>query len=127
MRQTPTLFFFLAVSALIATAPASAGDAAKGEEVFVKCVRCHSLDAAGSQEEGPNLHGLFGRKAGTVETYAGYSEALKTSGVVWDEETLDAYLTKPKAFIPGTNMRFRTLSKEEDRQNLIEYLRQATQ
>lgn len=127
MRQTSPSILVLALGLLIAASPAWAGDAEKGKQVFVKCERCHSLDADGPQEDGPHLHGVFGRKAGTVETYSGYSEAMKASDVVWTEETLDAYIKKPKAFIKGTNMRFRTLRKEEDRQDLIAYLREATQ
>jgi len=126
MKLIPILTFSLFMSLAIATAPARAGDAKNGEQVFVKCQRCHSLDANGPQEEGPTLNGIFGRKAGTVESYTGYSEALKSSGVVWTEETLDEYLKKPKAFIKGTTMRFRKLSKEQDRQDLIAYLREAT-
>ena len=126
MRQIPILTFSLFMSILIVTAPASAGDAKSGEQVFVKCQRCHSLDANGPQEEGPTLKGIFGRKAGTVESYVGYSEALKSSGVIWTEETLDEYLKNPKAFIKGTTMRFRKLGKEQDRQDLIAYLREAT-
>jgi cytochrome c len=126
MRQIPILTFSLFMSILSVTTPASAEDAKNGEQVFVKCQRCHSLDANGPQEEGPTLNGIFGRKAGTVESYAGYSEALKSSGVIWTEETLDEYLKNPKAFIKGTNMRFRKLGKEQDRQDLIAYLREAT-
>jgi cytochrome c len=117
--------FILCGTALLIS-PASAGDVALGEELYVKCVRCHSLDPAGSQEEGPHLHQVFGRTAGSLETYPGYSDAMKASGVIWDEASLDEYLTKPKDFIPGTNMRFRQMKKEEDRANLIAYLREAT-
>lgn len=130
MSQASILAFSMLVGgALIAmpAAAAAAGDAARGQELYVKCERCHVLDPEGSQEEGPHLHGIFGRKAGTVETYPGYSEAMKESEVVWTEETIDEYLKKPKAFIEGTNMRFRTMRKEQDRQDLIAYLLEATQ
>lgn len=114
------------ITALAVSSPAASQDATRGEQVFVKCQRCHSLDADGPQDEGPHLHGLFGRKAGAVESYTDYSEALKTSEIVWTEETLDEYLEKPKAFVEGTTMRFRGMRKEEDRQDLIVYLREAT-
>jgi len=127
MKQTRAPFLLLSMGILIVGSPAWAGDAEKGKQVFVKCERCHSLDPNGPQEDGPHLHGIFGRKAGSVETYTGYSEAMKASEVVWTEETMDEYITNPKAFIEGTNMRFRTLRKEQDRQDLIEYLREATQ
>lgn len=127
MTPTQIRVFLLTLSIALAAAPASAGDPEKGRQVFVKCERCHSLDPNGSQEDGPHLYGIFGRKAGSLESYTGYSEAMKASDVVWDEETLDAYIEKPKAFIKGTNMRFRTLGKEEDRQDLIAYLKANTQ
>jgi cytochrome c len=127
MTQIRTRILLLSMGILIAAGPAWAGDAEKGRQVFVKCERCHSLDPNGSQVDGPHLHGIFGRKAGTVESFTGYSEAMKASGVVWTEETLDAYIKNPKVFIEGTNMRCRTLSKEEDRPDLIAYLRANTQ
>jgi cytochrome c len=126
MFQTPSVALLLGVSLAIAASPAWSGDAARGEHIFVKCQRCHSLDPNDAQENGPNLHGLFGRKAGTVENYKGYSEALKSSGLVWNEQTLDELLQNPKEFIKGTNMRLRPIKKEEDRQDLIIYLRDAT-
>ena len=127
MTQTWMISCLTAVAISIIASPLLAGDAKRGEEVFVKCQRCHSLDPNGSQEDGPHLDKIFGRKAGSIENYEGYSEAMKASGVVWTEETLDAYLVKPKAFIPGTTMRFRKLRKEQDRVDLITYLKEATQ
>jgi len=127
MRQIRTTILVVSLGILVAASPASAGDPESGRQVFVKCERCHSLDPDGSQEDGPHLHGIFGRKAGSLESYTGYSEAMKASDVVWTEETLDAFIKKPKAFIEGTNMRFRTLRKEQDRQDLIAFLRENTQ
>jgi cytochrome c len=127
MKQIPTRILLLSLGILIAASPARAGDPEKGRQVFVKCERCHSLDPSGPQEDGPHLHNIFGRKAGSVESYTGYSEAMKASGVVWTEETLDLYIAKPKAFMEGTNMRFRSMRKEQDRQDLIAFLRENTQ
>ena len=101
------------------------GDAAAGEKVFRKCKACHSLEA-GENKIGPSLHGVFGRTAGTVEGFK-YSDAMKESGIVWDESTLDAYLENPKKNVPGTRMAFPGLRKEEDRANVIAYLMEATQ
>lgn len=101
------------------------GDAAAGEKVFRKCKACHTLEA-GKNKVGPSLHGLFGRKAGSVEGFK-YSDAMKESGITWDAETLNQYLTKPKDMVPGTRMAFPGLKKEEDRANLIAYLQEATQ
>lgn len=126
MIQRESLCILAAVLVAATANPVLAGDTKHGEEVFVKCQRCHSLDPNAPQEDGPHLHGLFGRKAGSLETYKGYSEAMKASGVVWNEESLDTYLVKPKDFVPGTNMRFRALRKQEDRDDLITYLKEAT-
>jgi cytochrome c len=101
------------------------GDAAKGEKIYKKCKACHSLEA-GKKKVGPSLAGLFGRTAGTVEGFK-YSAAMKDSGIVWDEETLDGFLTKPKDVVPKTRMAFPGLKKEQDRMDLIAYLKEATQ
>ena len=102
---------------------AEAADAAKGKKVFNKCKICHSLKK-GKKKIGPSLYGVIGRKAGTVKGFR-YSKAMKKSGVVWDDKSLDAYLTKPKKFIPGNKMVFAGIKKKKDRENLIAYLKQA--
>ena len=101
------------------------GDPAKGEKVFKKCKACHALEA-GKKKIGPSLAGMFGRTAGTVEGFK-YSSAMKDSGVVWDEQTVDEFLAKPKTFIPKTKMSFPGLKKEQDRADIIAYLKEATQ
>lgn len=116
------LLVFLALSSGAAQAQ---GDPAKGEKIFARCKICHSLEE-GTNKIGPSLHGVFGRKAGTLEGY-NYSDALKNADVVWSEETLDPWVKNPREFIPGTKMIFAGLPKEQDRQDLIAYLKQATQ
>ena len=101
------------------------GDAARGEKIYKKCKACHSLEA-GKKKVGPSLAGLFGRTAGTVEGFK-YSTAMKDSGIVWDEETLDGFLTKPKDVVPKTRMAFPGFKKEQDRMDVIAYLKEATQ
>ena len=104
----------------------SHGDADKGAKVYKKCKACHTLDEGGKNKVGPNLFGIFGRTAGTLEGYK-FSKAFKASDVVWDEATLDEFLTKPKKFIPKTKMGFRGLKKESQRADLIAYPMKMTQ
>ena len=118
-------FFVLSVSLLAAPASAlAAGDAKQGQRVFNKCKACHAL-VEGQRRIGPTLYGMFGRKAGTLEGFS-FSSAMKDSGVVWDEKTLDDYLAKPREFMPGTRMAFPGLPKKEERDDLIAYLKEAT-
>ena len=102
---------------------AMAGDAALGEKVFKKCKACHVVDKE-KHKTGPHLVNIMGRTAGTAEGYKKYSKAMKNSGIVWDEETLNGYLEKPKKYLKGTRMAFAGLKKEKDRANVIAYLKQ---
>lgn len=105
---------------LAAAADAAAADAAHGQELYEsRCGACHSLDA---NRVGPAHRGVFGRKAGSVPNF-NYSSAVKNSTVVWNERTLDAWLTNPQALIAGQRMNFR-VSTVEDRADIIAYLRQ---
>ncbi|WND02433.1 cytochrome c family protein [Temperatibacter marinus] len=101
------------------------GDAKRGKSVFNRCRACHSLTAAPRHRVGPNLNELFGSTAGTKEGFK-YSPALKKAGFVWTEGKLNAWLEKPKKFLPGNRMAFMGLRKEKDRLNLLAYLREAT-
>lgn len=110
-----------AVSLAIFTINACAEE--PGEAVFKKnCAVCHTLEA-GKNKIGPSLAGVVGRKAGSIPGFA-YSEANKNSGDTWDEQTLDAYLTDPRKFMPGTKMVFAGLKNPDDRKALIEYLKE---
>jgi cytochrome c len=108
------------VLAIAAAAPAVAGDAVHGRELYEsRCGACHSLDA---NRVGPAHRGVYGRTAGTAPNFS-YSPAVKKSGVVWQEKTLDAWLTNPQALIPGQRMNFR-VATAEDRADIIAYLRE---
>jgi cytochrome c len=98
------------------------GDPANGAKVFRQCQACHVLEP-GQNRVGPTLHGIFGRTAGTVEGFK-YSEANKSSGKVWSAETMFTYLENPRASIPGTIMAFAGLKKEQDRLDVIAYIKQ---
>lgn len=100
------------------------GDAARGKIVFNQCRACHSLNA-GQNGIGPSLHGLFGRKAGTVPDFP-YSPFMKRSGIVWDEAALKSYLPDPQAKVPGTKMTFIGLGDPQQVEDVIAYLKQAT-
>jgi cytochrome c len=103
---------------------AQAASAAAGQAVFNRCKICHTIEAGGRNIVGPNLHGIFGRKAGSVENFA-YSPAVKESGVVWDDDTLTKYLRDPKEFIPGDRMAFPGIKNEGQLADLLAYLHEA--
>ena len=106
-----------------ATSLVWAGDAAKGEKVFKKCMACHTA-AGKTNKVGPYLQGVINRPVATAEGYA-YSDGMKefaAGGKVWDDAALDVYLTNPKASVPKTKMAFPGLKKPEDRADLIAYL-----
>jgi cytochrome c len=99
------------------------GDLVQGQAIFQRQrAACHSLQA-GVHRFGPSLAGLFGRVAGSVEGFHGYSAALKSAGVVWDAQTLDRWLKAPRRFIPETRMAFPGLTDSLSRRDLIAYLR----
>ena len=116
------LFMITAALGVLAAAPTMAGDIKAGEKVFKKCNACHVVDKE-KNKTGPHLVNIMGRTAGSLESYKKYSKALKESGIVWNEETLDGYLENPKKYIKGTKMAFGGLEKEKDRENVIAYLK----
>ncbi|MDB5714041.1 MAG: cytochrome c family protein [Sphingomonadales bacterium] len=106
------------IATLLATA-----DPAKGEEVFKKCAACHTVASGAANGIGPNLWATVGEGIAQGKGGFAFSDALKTkSGGKWDFEALNAWLTSPRAFAPGTKMTFAGLSKPEDRANVIVYL-----
>jgi cytochrome c len=112
---------WILAAAMITAVPvaAVAADADAGKAVFNKCKACHQVD---KNAVGPHLGGVVGRKAASVEGY-NYSDALKKSGITWDEAALDKWLQGPSKDVPGTKMIFAGITDEGDRANLIEYLK----
>ena len=106
-----------------AQAAGTAGDPVKGKTVFARCAACHDLNT-GAVRMGPSLKGIIGRKAGSVANF-GYSAGMKGKGVVWKEDTLDAFLTSPMKYVPGTRMAFPGIANAKDRADVIAYLKQA--
>jgi cytochrome c len=104
---------------LSAQAAVAAGDATHGEALYEGCQDCHSLD---KNDVGPRHRGVFGRKAGSLPDYD-YSEGLKNSGIVWNEATLDKWLTDPQAFVPDAKM-FYHLEDAKDRADVIAFLKE---
>jgi cytochrome c len=112
----------------LGSAGAQEGDAKEGAEVFKKCRACHDIGPDAKNKVGPVLNDIVGRKAGTIEGFA-YSEANKTAGgkgLTWTEDVLLKYLENPLAFMPGTKMAFAGLKDEQDRKDLIAFLKQHT-
>ena len=91
-----------------------------------KCQICHALDTAGGNRVGPNLHGIFGRKAGTVAGFNS-SDAIKNSGIVWDDDTLTKFLHDPKEAVPGNRMSFPGIADDAVLRDLVQALKLATQ
>ena len=106
------------ISGLLASADIAAG--AKG---FKKCASCHSINSGGANKIGPALWNIVDKQRASADGYS-YSKALKAmSGETWDYEALNAFLTKPKAYAPGTKMGFSGIKKVAARANLIAYIR----
>lgn len=116
----------LAMAALLALVTPSLaladGDPDKGAKVFKKCMPCHRIGPGATALVGPPLNGIVGAKAGEVPGYS-FSDALKNSGLVFDEATLAKWLRNPRELVPGNRMTFAGLQKDEDIADVIAYLK----
>jgi len=117
----------LALAGLVfAGAVSAAPDAAalkRGEDVYARCAACHAIEA---NRTGPQHCGLFGRRAGTAPGFDGYSKAMRASGIVWDEHSLNVFLQDPIKAVPGTAMGYAGVKDDKERAELIAWLREAT-
>lgn len=102
-------------------APYSQADLENGQRVFRRCAACHTLEDGARHLVGPNLHGVFGREAGTAQSFR-YSEALENADFEWTPGQLDEWLANPRDFLPGNRMAFAGLRDEQDRTDVIAYI-----
>ena len=108
-----------------AAARFAGADLSHGRQVFNRCLPCHTVAANAPHGVGPNLHGVFGRKAGSRVDYV-YSPALQQTEVVWSPETLEQWLLRPTAFLPGARMVFAGIPDEQERTDLLAFLLEET-
>ncbi len=121
------VYFLFGVMLFISVASHAAhadGDPKRGAKIYGVCAACHSLEPA-LNLTGPSLAGLWGKKAASVTDFVRYSSALKEQGFIWDETSLNAWLTDPNAFVPGTYMTFRGIDDKKARGDLIAFLKVA--
>ena len=113
--------------ALVAQLPAAyqAADLSNGEAKFALCRSCHTTAQGGDDMTGPNLWGIFGRKAGSKASFT-YSDDLKNAGWTWDAERIDKWIANPRAVLAGTKMTFVGISDPNDRRDVIAYLKTQT-
>jgi cytochrome c len=115
----------LATIALLSPAQAQEGDASRGQQDFLACAPCHSLEPDRNMT-GPSLADLWGRKAGSLASFERYSEALKSSGIIWDDRALDGWLADPQRMVPDNGMPFEGIKAAGVRADLLAFLREAT-
>jgi cytochrome c len=119
------LFGMLAGIALpVAVLALESGDPVRGEKIYERCFACHAIER---DRTGPRHAGLFGRRAGSVPGFA-YSPAMEKAGVgglIWSEETLDKFLEDPRKYLPGTRMGYAGIKDDQERADLIAYLKVA--
>jgi cytochrome c len=107
-----------------ASAAIAAPSQDRGKRLFIQCAACHSVKAGAPHKVGPNLAGTVNARAASRPGYA-YSQALQKSGLVWDDRTLDRWLAKPAAVVPGNKMVFNGMANPKDRQEIIAYMKRA--
>src|SRR6266481_10066506 len=115
----------VATIAFLSPALAQSGDVARGRQNFRACAPCHSLEPDRNMT-GPSLADLWGRKAGGLSSFERYSEALKASGIIWDDRSLDGWLTDPDQMVPDNEMPFNGIKDARARADLLAFLKEAT-
>lgn len=113
--------------ALLAELPSAYqnSDLDNGQAKFAICKTCHTVAKGGENMTGPNLWGIFGRKAGTEPGFA-YSDGLKALGVTWDADKIDRWIENPRAVVAGTKMTYIGMASAKDRTDVVAYLKTVT-
>src|ERR1700738_1712330 len=115
----------LAPSALLSPVVAEQGDVSRGQQDFRACAPCHSLESDRNMT-GPSLADLWGRQAASLPGFDRYSDALKASGIIWDDLALDGWLTDPERMVPDNEMPFEGIKDARVRADLLAFLKDAT-
>jgi cytochrome c len=115
----------LVTFASLYSALAESGDASRGQQDFRACAPCHSLEPDRNMT-GPSLANLWGRKAGSLPSFERYSDALKSSGIIWDDRALDGWLSDPQRVVPDNDMPFEGIKDALVRADLLAFLKEAT-
>jgi len=120
-------FAIMALVSFASLSPALAqlGDASRGQQDFRACAPCHSLEPDRNMT-GPSVASLSGRKAGSLPSFDRYSDALKSSGIIWDDRALDGWLTDPERMVPDNDMPFEGIKDARVRADLLAFLKEAT-
>ena len=122
MKARLWMLMLLMVPAVPAYAAGAAGDAVAGRAAFNKCASCHQVGPNAKSGFGPHLSAIIGRPAAAAKDY-NYSDAMKKSGLVWNEKNLIAFIKAPSDTVPGTKMRFWGISNEQQIADMLAYLR----
>lgn len=114
-------------AAILATLPApyNEADLDNGRRAFARCRSCHTISEGGPNMTGPNLYGVFGRRAG-VQPGFNYSAAMKSADFIWDGEQLDNWLESPRTFLKGNKMSFAGIPDATDRRDVVAFLKVET-
>jgi len=126
MRHRSVLLVSILTVAWIQATAAQPGDADNGKEIFKACRPCHQVGSGAKNGIGPSLNGIVGRTAGTIPGFA-YSDVNKEAGtkvLAWTEESLSKYLENPATFMPGNKMIYAGVKDQDNRRDLIAYLKQ---
>jgi len=124
LERSMRAFGIVCAATLVSGAAAAAGDADRGEKRFEDCASCHVV-AAGQNGVGPSLHGIFGRKAASLDDFR-YSSAMRKSGITWTAQMLETFIADPQKLVPANRMPYAGMPDAAARDDLIAYLEKAT-